>query len=101
MYYPDQITDSPATKANGPRRHYPNKHLRWEPLPDNREHTARTFRFADQSRKSQRSLCKYLILPRPNLKLFSKLFLITQLGEDPSTCPDRVDKWQRSDTLLH
>ena len=55
---PDQITDSPPYKQLhiGPRRHYPNRHPRWEPLPDNREHTARTFRFADQSRKSQRSL---------------------------------------------
>ena len=103
MYYPDQITDSPPYKHfhSGPRRHYLNKHLRWEPLPDSREHTDRTFRFADRSRRSQRSLFKYLILPRPNLKLFSKLFLITQLGECPSTCLDSAGKWQRSYTLLH
>ena len=81
MYYPDQITDSPPYKHfhSGPRRHYLNKHLRWEPLPDSREHTDRTFRFADRSRRSQRSLFKYYTLKNSESQ---QLFLeVDQISE--------------------
>ena len=42
-----------------------NNDLRWEPVPDSREHTGQKVRFADRSRCSQRSLCKYYTLKNP------------------------------------
>jgi len=42
-----------------------NNDLRWEPVPDSRECRGQRVRFADRSRCSQRSLCKYYTLKNP------------------------------------
>ena len=68
---------------SGPRRHYLNKHLRWKPLPDNREHTNRRFRFADRSRRSQRSLFKYYTPTRLQPQAFFEAFFNYSLGNPP------------------